>query len=79
MCEVNLGAIVSANKNIYVWGKLLGISLVGDNGNKNASIASLFLSLQQLRVCEIVAIGSKGNPKKSISRIPNFGIQKNNH
>ena len=42
--DVNPGAIVSANKNIYVWGKLLGIAFAGKSGNKNASIASLYLN-----------------------------------
>ena len=37
--DVNPRAIVSAKKNIYVWGKLLGIAFAGKSGNKNASIA----------------------------------------
>ena len=61
--DVNPGAIISAKNNIYVWGKLLGIALAGENGNKNASIASLFLNPLQLRICEIVAIGPKEKPK----------------
>ena len=32
--DVNPGAIVSAKKNIYVWGKLLGIAFAGTSGNK---------------------------------------------
>jgi len=36
--DVNPGAIVSAKKNIYVWGKLLGMAFAGKSGNKNASI-----------------------------------------
>ena len=42
--DVNPGAIVSAKKNIYVWGKLLGIAFAGKGGNNNASIASLYLN-----------------------------------
>ena len=61
--DVNPGAIVSANDNVYVWGKLLGIAFAGENGNKNASIASLCLSPLQLRICEIVALGPKEKPK----------------
>jgi len=63
MGDVNAGAIVSANNNVYVWGKLLGIAFAGENGNKNASIASLFLNPLQLRICKIVAIGPKEKPK----------------
>ena len=61
--DVNPGAIVSAKKNIYVWGKLLGIAFAGKGGNKNASIASLYLSPLQLRIADIVAIGPKDKPK----------------
>ena len=34
------------------------------NGNKNASIASLYLNPLQLRICEIVAIGTKREDQK---------------
>ena len=61
--DVNPGAIVSANNNIYVWGKLLGIAFAGENGDKKASIASLWLNPIQLRICEIIAIGPKEKPK----------------
>ena len=63
MGNVNPGAIISANNNVYVWGKLFGIAFAGKNGNKNASIASLYLNPLQLRICEIVAIGPKEKPK----------------
>jgi len=61
--DVNAGAIVSAKKNIYVWGKLLGIAFAGKNGNKNASIASLYLNPLQLRIADVIAIGPKDKPK----------------
>ena len=61
--DVNPGAIVSAKKNIYVWGKLLGIAFAGKSGNKNASISSLFLKPLQLRIADVVAIGPKDKPK----------------
>ena len=61
--DVNPGAIVSSKKNIYVWGKLLGIAFAGDSGNKNASITSLYLNPLQLRIADIVAIGPKEKPK----------------
>ena len=63
MGDVNPGAIISANNNVYVWGKLFGIAFAGKNGNKNASIASLYLNPLQLRICGIVAIGPKEKPK----------------
>ena len=61
--DVNPGALVSAKKNIYVWGKLLGIAFAGKSGNKNASIASLYLDPLQLRIADVIAIGPKEKPK----------------
>ena len=67
--DVNPGAIVSANKNIYVWGKLLGIAFAGKSGNKNASISSLYLNPLQLRIADVIAIGPKDKPKNSYPEI----------
>ena len=61
--DVNPGAIVSAKKNIYVWGKLLGIAFAGKGGDKKASIASLYLNPLQLRIADVIAIGPKEKPK----------------
>ena len=61
--DVNPGAIVSAKKNIYVWGKLLGIAFAGKSGNKNAYITSLYLNPLQLRIADVIAIGPKDKPK----------------
>jgi len=60
--DVNPGAMVSAKKNIYVWGKLLGIAFAGKTGNNNASIASLYLNPLQLRIADVIAIGPKDKP-----------------
>tara|TARA_B100000242_G_scaffold85280_1_gene56988 strand:+ start:61 stop:717 length:657 start_codon:yes stop_codon:yes gene_type:complete len=67
--DVNPGAIVSAKKNIYVWGKLLGIAIAGKNGNKNASIASLYLNPLQLRIADVIAVGPKDKPKNFFPEI----------
>ena len=61
--DVNPGAIVSAKKNIYVWGKLLGIAFAGNSGDKNATIASLYLKPVQLRIADVIAIGPKDKPR----------------
>ena len=61
--DVNPGAIVSAKKNVFIWGKLLGIAFAGEDGNKDASIASLYLSPLQLRIDKVVAIGPKEKPR----------------
>ena len=67
--DVNPGAIVSAKKNIYVWGKLLGIAFAGKGGNKNASISSLYLYPLQLRIADVIAIGPKDKPKNCYPEI----------
>ncbi len=67
--DVNPGAIVTAKKNIYVWGKLLGIAFAGKTGNKNASIASLYLKPLQLRIADVIAIGPKDKPKNCYPEI----------
>ena len=67
--DVNPGAIVSAKKNIYVWGKLLGIAFAGKSGNKNASISSLYLNPLQLRIADVIAIGPKDKPKNCYPEI----------
>ena len=67
--DVNPGAIVSAKKNIYVWGKLLGIAFAGKFGNKNATIASLYLNPLQLRIADVIAIGPKDKPKNCYPEI----------
>ena len=61
--DVNPGAIVSAKKNVYVWGKLLGIAKAGQDGNANSYIAALYLHPIQLRISDLVAIGPKDKPK----------------
>ena len=67
--DVNPGAIVSAKKNIYVWGKLQGVAFAGKSGNKSASIASLFLNPLQLRIADVIAIGPKDKPKNCYPEI----------
>ncbi len=67
--DVNPGAIVSSEKNIYVWGKLLGIAFAGKSGNKNASISSLYLNPLQLRIADMIAIGPKDKPKNCYPEI----------
>ena len=67
--DVNPGAMVSAKKNIFVWGKLLGVAFAGKDGDNNASIASLYLNPLQLRIADIVAIGPKEKPKNHYPEI----------
>ena len=67
--DVNPGAIVTAKRNIYVWGKLLGIAFAGKGGINSASISSLYLKPLQLRIADVIAIGPKEKPKNSYPEI----------
>ena len=67
--DVNPGAIVSAKKNVFVWGKLLGIAFAGEDGDRSATISSLYLNPLQLRIDEFVAIGPKEKPKNHYPEI----------
>ena len=60
--DVNPGAIIQAKKNVFVWGKLLGVAFAGENGSNNATISSLYLNPLQLRINGVVAIGPKEKP-----------------
>jgi len=67
--DVNPGAIVSAKKNIIVWGKLQGVAFAGNGGDNKASISSLYLNPLQLRIAEVIAIGPNNKPKTSYPEI----------
>ena len=67
--DVNPGAIILARKNIFVWGKLLGIASAGKDGDNKSSISSLYLNPLQLRIADIIAIGPKDKPKNSYPEI----------
>ena len=73
--DVNPGAIVSAEKNIYVWGKLLGIAFAGKSGDNDAYISSLYLSPLQLRIADVVAIGPKDKPQNFYPEIASIDNQ----
>ena len=73
--DVNPGAIISAKKNIFVWGKLLGVAFAGKDGNNKASIASLYLNPLQLRIADVIAIGPKDKPKNHYPEIAKIDNQ----
>ena len=55
--DVNPGAIVSAEENIIIWGRLLGIAHAGSKGNSKATISALQIRPVQLRIANKVARG----------------------
>ena len=61
--DVNPGAKVSAEGNIIIWGRLLGIAHAGSKGNSKATISALQLRPLQLRIATKVARGPKEKPQ----------------
>ncbi len=61
--DVNPGAKVSAEGNIIIWGRLLGIAHAGNKGNSQATISALQLRPVQLRIAKKVARGPKEKPQ----------------
>ncbi len=65
--DVNPGAKVSAEGNIIIWGRLLGIAHAGSKGNSQARISALHLRPVQLRIAKKVARGPKEKPQLGIA------------
>ena len=65
--DVNPGAKVSAEGNIMIWGRLLGIAHAGRNGNSQATISALQLRPVQLRIDKKIARGPKEKPQLGIA------------
>ena len=65
--DVNPGAIVSAEGNIIIWGRLLGIAHAGSKGNSQAKISALQLRPVQLRIANKVARGPKEKPQMGLA------------
>jgi len=65
--DVNPGAVVRAEKNIIIWGRLLGIAHAGCKGNSQATISALQLWPLQLRISNKVARGPKEKPQLGLA------------
>ncbi len=65
--DVNPGSIVSAEGNIIIWGRLLGIAHAGCKGNDQATISALQLRPVQLRIANKVARGPKEMPQLGLA------------
>ena len=65
--DVNPGAKVSAEGNILIWGRLLGIAHAGSKGNSQATISALQLRPVQLRIAKKIARGPKDKPQLGIA------------
>ncbi len=65
--DVNPGAIVSAEENIIIWGRLLGIAHAGSKGNCQATISALQFRPVQIRIANKVARGPKEKPQLGLA------------
>ena len=65
--DINPGAIVSAEGNIIILGRLLGIAHAGSKGNSQATISALQLRPVQLRIANKVARGPKEKPQLGLA------------
>ena len=65
--DVNPGAKVSAEGNIMIWGRLLGIAHAGSKGNSKATISALQLRPVQLRIAKKIARGPKEKPQLGLA------------
>ena len=74
--DVNPGAIVSAEGNIIVWGRLLGIAHAGSKGNFRATISALQLRPVQLRIASKVARGPKEKPQLGLAEQASIDSEK---
>lgn len=70
--DINPGAHVISDGDIYVWGHLRGIAHAGAGGAPNAIIAALELEPVQLRIGDVIAEGSAGRSDSGGRR---FGVQ----
>ena len=61
--DVNPGAMVKAEGNIMIWGRLLGTAHAGNKGNSKAKISALQLRPLQLRIATKVARGPQEKPQ----------------
>tara|TARA_Y100001968_G_scaffold301797_1_gene314445 strand:- start:3814 stop:4470 length:657 start_codon:yes stop_codon:yes gene_type:complete len=65
--DVNPGAMVCAQGNIMVWGRLLGTAHAGKSGNIYSKISALQLRPLQLRIADKIARGPKEKPEGGIA------------
>tara|TARA_B100000579_G_scaffold277235_1_gene229319 strand:- start:623 stop:1270 length:648 start_codon:yes stop_codon:yes gene_type:complete len=74
--DVNPGAKVTAEGNIIIWGKLLGIAHAGSKGNSQATISALYLRPVQLRIAKKVARGPNEKPQLGIAEQARIDYEK---
>lgn len=69
--DVNPGAQVISEGDIFIWGRLRGIAHAGATGDRNAIISAMSMEPTQLRIDESVAIMPESQERRQI-----FGARK---
>ena len=64
--DVNPGALISADGDVMVWGRLRGTAHAGQHGEKQARIIALQLRPVQLRIADVVARGPEDQPQTGL-------------
>ncbi len=64
--DVNPGAVVRAEGDVIIWGRLLGIAHAGSKGNSKAKVSAIQLRPVQLRIANKVARGPQEKPQPSL-------------
>lgn len=65
--DVNPGGSVSADGDVYIWGRLRGRAHAGRNGDQSARIVALQLRPLQLRIADLVARGPEDTPQEGLA------------
>ena len=65
--DVNPGGSVSADGDVYIWGRLRGRAHAGRNGDQSARIVALQLRPLQLRIADLVARGPEETPQEGLA------------
>ncbi|MGK7952779.1 MAG: septum site-determining protein MinC [Xenococcaceae cyanobacterium] len=76
--DLNPGGIIIAAGDIFIWGRLRGITHAGANGNRQARILALKMEPTQLRIADMVARAPKSAPQNytpEIAYIATNGIR----
>ncbi len=64
--DVNPGALIRADGDVMVWGRLRGTAHAGLHGKKQARIIALQLRPLQLRIADVVARGPEDQPQTGL-------------
>ncbi len=60
--DVNAGAVIVAEGDVIVWGRLRGVVHAGAGGDESAVVCALFLAPTQLRIAGYISISPEARP-----------------